>query len=213
MGSGPAIAVNAFNLSGIKTRIGMMNTDVPPARKAIRYIFITPFICLVYISVNPPKAVAGIQLPDMFTMNAAKTLPNSKQEAELLQALTSVENKRVDTTDPLQKEDRRVAAVNLLNEINYRVNIDAKTDTVRISLVPAEEIHGKEFDGIYIIGNNEYSDNEIRELAANGTYEILLPARPALVYYQPGHQQAIQQWGAKAANGVILIQPPSSITP
>lgn len=210
----PVMAVNTFHSSGIRTRIGMMNTDHPSTKKAFRYFLMIPAIMIVYITVNPPRAVAAAVLPAIAMMESGKEISNAKTGETDLPA-PNISGTRIITPAPAVHAQMKKAKIETpAGPVKTSVNIDARTDTVRISLRPVTEANGaKSFEGIYIIDGKEYHDHEIRELAATGVYEILLPARPAIAYYSPGDEQAIQRWGSKASKGVILIQPPTSTTP
>lgn len=213
MRQNPAMAVNTFHSSGIRKRIGMMNTDNPSGIKAFRYVFLMPAMLTVYLVVNPPKAISSVLLPGVVPAESAKLITKIKpMKQRVLEAAQSKESSQ-GNDKPVQTETENTVIETAGKERRTSVYIDAKTDTVRISLRPAEVPDAKIFEGIYVIDGKEYSDNEIRELAANGIYEMHLSARPAIAYYSPDNEQAIQQWGSKASKGVILIQPTTSITP
>ncbi|PZR29467.1 MAG: hypothetical protein DI535_01790 [Citrobacter freundii] len=207
MKQSPAMAVNTFHSSGIRRRIGMMNTDNPSGIKAFRYVFLMPVMLAVYLVVNPPKAVSSVLSAAAPLDESAKLITAIRPgKSQVLKAAQSKELKP-DNARSIQKQIQGTVVETAGKKIRTNVYIDAKTDTVRISLRPVETVDAKIFEGVYIIDGKEYSDSEIRELAANGIYEMHLSARPALAYYPPNNEQAIQNWGNKASKGVILIQP------
>lgn len=86
------------------------------------------------------------------------------------------------------------------------IHIDATTDTVRLTKVAAGNPRKNQFEGIYVIGETIYTEEELKHLiGAEGEMEVVFPNRPVIGVYGKRDKNAISKWGEKAGNGVVYV--------
>ena len=85
------------------------------------------------------------------------------------------------------------------------VSIDARTDTVKFSLV--RDSADRRFKGIYVIEDKILTDDEIREkIQSHGRLEMKLASRPIIGTYSANDSSAIKKWGEQARYGVVFVK-------
>jgi hypothetical protein len=88
---------------------------------------------------------------------------------------------------------------------DLNVYIDARTDTVKFSLAP--DSTGRRFQGIYVIDDKIFSDDEIRAaIRPTGQLVMILPNRPVLGTYSANDSSAVKKWGERARAGVVFVR-------
>jgi len=85
------------------------------------------------------------------------------------------------------------------------INIDARTDTVKIRTAPGKVVNT--FKGIYVVDDKVYTNDELQKaLKPTGKLDIILPNRPAIGYVTENDADAIKMWGQRAKNGVMFVR-------
>lgn len=210
--------VSTFYSSTIKSRIRMMNTERPYAHERISYYLMVPVIVGLYLLINPPKPIL---MEKAILEKLSTRLPgynqNDHKENDIKTAsVPRKENKQrriprqsnVFVKEPLQQTIVENTSPAL------RLHIDARSDTVRVSLRPLEQPVTQMYEGLYLIGDKVYSEPELRKAVEEaGQLEIILPTRPRIAYYSPGSTDAIKRWGSQAEKGIVLVEPINDLQP
>ncbi len=89
------------------------------------------------------------------------------------------------------------------------IDIDARTDIVKIRYAVTAHPVEQTYHGIYRINTRIYSEKELRTLlsANNGHAEFILPRLPVMTFYPAGSPEAIARWGQTGSHGVVDIYP------
>ncbi len=204
--------VSTFYSSTIKSRIRMMNTDKPFAHEKVSYYLMVPVMVGLYLLVNPPKPVPMEKAirEKLSTRFPAYSQNDHKEKDIKTVAVSRKDNKQRRTpkqSNAFVKEAIQQTIVENTSSA-LRLHIDARSDTVRVSLRPLEQPVTQPYEGLYLIGDKVYSDPELRKAVEQvGQLEIILSTRPRIAYYSPGSTDAIQRWGSKAEKGIVLVEP------
>ncbi len=134
------LPVNAFFSSKVKERVIMMNKDKPKAIQLLSYLLLLPILALLSLLVGFKSEQSLVNTP-------IKTA--TEQPKQDINPTLSLEKLPSDLAQ-LKKPIKRLLA----EKADSGIYIDARTDTVKINLVPNESnSKGKSFEGIYAIEN------------------------------------------------------------
>ncbi|WP_262707717.1 M56 family metallopeptidase [Paraflavitalea soli] len=204
--------MSSFYSSTIKSRIRMMNAERPYARGKISYCLIVPVLVAVYLCIIPPRAIPREVAMRQSLSNRlpGNNMGNDKGKDTKAASVLRKESKLKGIpkqSNVFAKERLKPTIVENTSTVST-LYIDARTDTVRINLRPAEQPIMQPFTGLYLIGDKTYSEPELRKAVEQaGQLVIILPAKPRIAYYSPGSADAIQRWGSQAEKGIVQVEP------
>lgn len=188
------LPVNAFFSSKVKERVIMMNKDKPKAIQLLSYLLLFPILALLSLLVGFKSEQSLVNTPIKTATEQPKqdinpTLSLEKLPSDLLQ---------------IKKADKRLIA----KKADSSIYIDARTDTVKINLIPNESnSKGKSFEGIYAIENEIFSPKELRKALQNKKQlTFILAKRPIIGIHSNNDSTAIKTWGKRASKGVIFVK-------
>ncbi|WP_379092750.1 M56 family metallopeptidase [Pedobacter sp. UC225_65] len=188
------LPANAFFSSKIKERVIMMNKEKPKAIQLLSYLLFLPILALLSLLVGfksePRKVYKPIEIANAQPkQNIGPSLSLEKLPSELTQ---------------IKKVDKRLVA----KKADSSIYIDARTDTVKINLVPNQSnSKSKSFEGIYAIENEIFSPKELRKaLQHKKQLTFILAKRPIIGVHSNNDSTAIKTWGKRASKGVIFVK-------
>jgi hypothetical protein len=188
------LPVNAFFSSKVKERVIMMNKEKPKTIQLLSYLLLLPILALLSLLVGFKSEHRTVYKPTK-TANA--------QPKQNIGPSLSLEKLPSDLAQ-IKKADKKL----IVEKADSSIYIDARTDTVKINLVPSESnSKGKSFEGIYAIENEIFSPKELRKaLQHKKQLTFILAQRPIIGVHSNNDSTAIKTWGKRASKGVIFIK-------
>lgn len=188
-------SANSFFTSKIKERIIKMNTAKPSISKSYKYVMLVPAILVLSILVGFQKDRQKFTLQNSLLINKAGAAIN---KPTLPIKPFVVKKNKEDETILIGKPSE------LKPELSA-VYIDARTDTVKFSLVP-DSVY-RRFNGIYVVDDKILSDEQIRTaIKLKGRLEMILAKRPIIGMYNANDSNAVKKWGQQAQFGVVYVK-------
>ncbi|RZK31900.1 MAG: hypothetical protein EOO61_17460 [Hymenobacter sp.] len=194
--------VNAFFTSRIKERIVMINTERPNFSKGYKYLLLVPVALGMSVLVGFEKDKTVLTHRTVLLLKPVPEKTNTPMVTSKLQVFSKS-----------SKQDKHIKyklAMPLANHIKPKqygsmITIDARTDTVKFSLVP--DSLGRKFKGIYVIEDNIMTDDELRTaMDSDGKLQMILSNRPVIGIYTPNDSTAVRRWGEQARAGVVFVK-------
>ena len=190
-------SVNAFFTSKIKERILMINTERPGISKSYKYILLRPIALSLSVLVGFKKEASAFTNKSTFSQKLSVPTINLYGIKQPISAESNNNDKHLSRAQLLP-------AGKSLKEKEFTVAIDARTDTVKFSLVQ-DNTNGR-FKGIYVIDNKIFSDDEIRAaLKPSGKLQMILTNQPVIGMYTANDSSAIKKWGEQARPEVVFV--------
>jgi beta-lactamase regulating signal transducer with metallopeptidase domain len=195
-----------FSQHLLKERILRLYQQRSARSAKLKYLLIIPFLLL---------------MPCVSSMAFAKSYGIFDLMPQEKQAVNPVRNFNPENTD--RKESLKTSVTPVTASLKLKttksndmsaqpkleeyasINIDARTDTVKIRTAPSKVANT--FKGIYVVDDKIYTNDELRKaLKPTGKLDIILPNRPAIGYVTENDAGAIKMWGERAKNGVMFVR-------
>ncbi|WP_299288375.1 M56 family metallopeptidase [uncultured Mucilaginibacter sp.] len=190
-------SMNTFLTSKMKERIIMINTERPQMSKSYKYIMLMPMILLLSVLTGFREEALAFTEKTIFAQKLS-TLSSNPQETTQPQSAKSPNKVKREIHSQVLPSDKQPI------QKYFSVSIDARTDTVKFSLVP--DTLNRKFKGIYVIGDKVFSDDEIRAaLAPSGKLQMVLANQPIIGMYTANDSSAVRRWGEQARPGVVFV--------
>lgn len=188
------LPANAFFSSKIKERVIMMNKEKPKTIQQLSYLLLLPILALLSLLVGFKSEQSSVYKPIK--------IANAQPKQDIGPSL-SLEKLPSDLAQ-IKKADKRPVA----KKADSSIYIDARTDTVKINLVPNQSnSKSKSFEGIYAIENEIFSPKELRKALQNKKQlTFILAKRPIIGVHSNNDSTAIKTWGKRASKGVIFVK-------
>lgn len=188
------LPANAFFSSKIKERVIMMNKEKPKAIQLLNYLLFLPLLALLSLLVGFKSEQPLVYKP----IKTANARPKQAIGPNL-----SLEKLPSDLAQ-IKKTDKRL----VVKKADSSIYIDARTDTVKINLVPNQSnVKSKSFEGIYAIENKIFTPKELRKALQNKKQlTFILAQRPIIGVHSNNDSTAIKTWGKRASKGVIFVK-------
>ena len=193
------LPVNAFLTSKIKERIVMINTERPKISNCYKYLVLTPVALALSVLVGFKQERTVFIGKDGWSLNM--TVDTRKPVGNRQPVFLNSQKRDKDLNHkPIIPGTKKLK----LQQRGSTVAIDARTDTVKFSLVP--DSMGRKFKGIYVIDDKIFSDDEIQAaMKPTGRLQMILANRPIIGMYTANDSNAIKKWGKQARPGVIFV--------
>jgi hypothetical protein len=190
--------VNAFFTSKIKERIISINTAQSGNSKSYKYILLPLLVLTLSVLVGFQKIGPGLKpqthlfynqgTSDITMSTVPAVIANHKLKRHLNRNSITSAVVQPRPKDPLSS-----------------VFIDARTDTVKFSLV--KDSVDRRFKGIYVIEDKILTDDEIRaKIRFDGRFEMKLASQPIIGTYSANDSSAVKKWGEQARYGVVFVK-------
>ncbi len=184
--------------SRLGERIFMINKEKPLLINTVKYLMLLPIILLLSILIGARELDI---LPKEMVIAA---FPSHLEKTDQLTVIRKMKAP-IPTIKPVKAKvatDKPDSPTTIIRTIY----INATSDTVRLKLTNETIAAEQSFGGIYVIGDQIFSDSEIRQsLKPTGELNFVLASRPKLSYYSAGNTTAIEKWGEQARQGAIWL--------
>lgn len=188
--------------SRLGERIFMINKEKPLPIHAVKYLMLLPVILLLSIltGAHQPAVMHNVaEIMPLSTFQGKTNQHTIEPEIMAISRRSTPTINRVPAKTPTAKRDSSTT-------ISHPIYINATSDTVRLKFTNEAIATEQSFNGIYVIGDQIFSDPEIRKaLKPTGELSFILASRPKLTYYAPDHTKAIERWGERARKGAIWV--------